>query len=332
MDGLTLPGMIEEPGWTAGRMSSPKPVRGPETMRRMSFAMLESSIAAVRMPLEIRTNAAVDCIAAKRSAAGTIGSPVHSARYRHTRERYSGSALSPVPAAVPPIPSSQSSVRPAPSRAAADRIRTAQPPNSWPNVMGTASWRCVRPGLTTLAYSAALAANASPSASSSALTAFVRSRSASRMAVGVTSFVDWDMFTWSFGLTVAYSPRLPAPRISFARLAMTSLAFMLWDVPAPAWKTSTTNWSRCLPARISSHAATIARQRSWGSRPDSAFAIAAAFFTSTVARMNAGNGRKPEIGKFSTARVVCAPYRASAGTATSPSVSRSRRVDIRKLE
>ena len=30
MTGLTLPGMIEEPGWTAGRRSSPRPPNGPE--------------------------------------------------------------------------------------------------------------------------------------------------------------------------------------------------------------------------------------------------------------------------------------------------------------
>ena len=41
--------------------------------------------------------------------------------------------------------------------------------------------------------------------------------------------------------------------------------------------------------------------------PESAFASAAAFFTRTVARMNAGNGLRPEIGKFSTARAVWAP-------------------------
>ena len=115
------------------------------------------------------------------------------------------------------------------------------------------------------------------------------------------------MFTWSFGLTVAYSPRLPALRSSLARFAMTSFAFMLCDVPAPAWNTSTTNESRCWPARISSHAATIASRISFGRRPDSALANAAAFFTRTVARMNAGNAVNPEIGKFSTALAVCAP-------------------------
>src|SRR5680860_1809928 len=58
-----------------------------------------------------------------------------------------------------------------------------------------------------------------------------------------------------------YSPR-PAPSNSLARLARTSLVFMLCEVPAPAWKRSTTNCSRQRPsARISSAAATIARPR-----------------------------------------------------------------------
>src|SRR5215471_10722435 len=37
-DGLTLPGMIEEPGSFSGRINSPKPERGPEPSKRMSLA------------------------------------------------------------------------------------------------------------------------------------------------------------------------------------------------------------------------------------------------------------------------------------------------------
>ena len=66
------------------------------------------------------------------------------------------------------------------------------------------------------------------------------------MAVGYTSLVDWPRLTWSLGWTRVYDPR-GSPRISAARLAITSFAFMLWDVPAPAWYTSTTNWSRSRP-------------------------------------------------------------------------------------
>ncbi len=38
--GLTLPGMIDEPGSFSGSLSSPKPARGPEPSRRMSLAIL----------------------------------------------------------------------------------------------------------------------------------------------------------------------------------------------------------------------------------------------------------------------------------------------------
>jgi hypothetical protein len=41
--GLTLPGMIEEPGSFSGSDSSPRPARGPEPRKRMSLAILNSS-------------------------------------------------------------------------------------------------------------------------------------------------------------------------------------------------------------------------------------------------------------------------------------------------
>ena len=39
MTGLTLPGMIDEPGWRSGRITSKKPQRGPEPSQRMLLAM-----------------------------------------------------------------------------------------------------------------------------------------------------------------------------------------------------------------------------------------------------------------------------------------------------
>jgi hypothetical protein len=44
--GLTLPGMIDEPGSFSGRDSSPRPERGPEPRKRMSLAILKSAAAA----------------------------------------------------------------------------------------------------------------------------------------------------------------------------------------------------------------------------------------------------------------------------------------------
>ena len=133
-----------------------------------------------------------------------------------------------------------SSVRPARSRADAPRTRSAHPENSCPNVTGTASCRCVRPGFTTPAYCFAFSSIALASLSSSSQSGFVSSSAARRMAVGVASFVDCAMFTSSFGFTCSYVPS-PPPQIWFARLAMTSFTFMWNETPAPEWKTSTTN-------------------------------------------------------------------------------------------
>src|SRR5271165_4932897 len=49
MTGLTLPGMMDEPGWTAGNSSSPMPARGPELSQRTSLAILVSETAMVFM-------------------------------------------------------------------------------------------------------------------------------------------------------------------------------------------------------------------------------------------------------------------------------------------
>lgn len=54
--------------------------------------------------------------------------------------------------------------------------------------------------------------------------------------VGITSFDDCDMFTWSFGCTVRPSER-------DATVAITSFRFMFVLVPLPVWKIETGNWS-----------------------------------------------------------------------------------------
>ena len=59
----------------------------------------------------------------------------------------------------------------------------------------------------------------------------------------------------------------------------------------------------------------------WSSTPSEALATAADFLMRASATICAGSRPDPEIGKFSTARWVCAPYSASMGTRTSPIVS-----------
>ncbi|MNR23779.1 hypothetical protein D3C85_1408180 [compost metagenome] len=92
------------------------------------------------------------------------------------------------------------------------------------------------------------------------------------------------MLTCSLGCRYWYSP-LPWPRISSARLAITSLAFMLVEVPAPPWITSTTNCSCSLPPRISSHASTMASLCTVPSRPSWWLACAAACLITASARI-----------------------------------------------
>src|SRR5438067_796994 len=46
--GLTFPGMIELPGWTSGRMISPRPARGPEANQRRSLPIFHRLTATVR--------------------------------------------------------------------------------------------------------------------------------------------------------------------------------------------------------------------------------------------------------------------------------------------
>src|SRR5690554_690579 len=175
--------------------------------------------------------------------------------------------------------------------------------------------RCVRPDLTTVANSSALASRAFARWSS----AGTRSRTTPAVAatcteVGKTSFEDCEALTWSFGWT-------SAPRRREASVARTSLVFMFELVPEPVWNTSTGKCSSCAPVATSSAAPTIASAISAGRTPSSAFARAAAFLTRASASMWPRSSGVPEIGKFSTARCVCARYSAFAGTRTSPIVS-----------
>ena len=67
--GLTLPGMIDEPGSFDGSTSSIRPVRGPEPSQRMSLAILNNVTDAVLSPAWARTmRSSVPCAANLLSA------------------------------------------------------------------------------------------------------------------------------------------------------------------------------------------------------------------------------------------------------------------------
>ena len=73
--GLTLPGMIDEPGSFSGSDSSPSPERGPEPSKRMSLAILNSAAATVlSAPWQ---NTIASCAA---SASNLLGAVVNGSR------------------------------------------------------------------------------------------------------------------------------------------------------------------------------------------------------------------------------------------------------------
>ena len=106
--GLTLPGMMEEPGSFSGSFSSPRPQRGPEPSQRMSLATFISATATPRRAADVRTIASSEPWAMNLLGAVTNGLPVSSAIFAATATENPFGALSPVPTAVPPTASSYS--------------------------------------------------------------------------------------------------------------------------------------------------------------------------------------------------------------------------------
>ena len=102
--------------------------------------------------------------------------------------------------------------------------------------------------------------------------------------------------------------RSAPPRISIARLAITSLAFMLVEVAEPVWKMSSGNCSSSLPVdRPPPPPAGSPRAISAGTIPSSSFTAAASPLIIASAAMKRRRQRSPETGKLRRARSVCAP-------------------------
>ena len=306
--GLTLPGMMLEPGCSAGRAISPRPASGPEFIQRKSLPILVSDTAITRSWPD--SSQAVSWLArlSKKFGLGTRRSPLRRDRLRAKRPAKRGCALMPVPTAVPPCARRRRRGAVASRRSSPLRTCCAQADSSWSKRSGIASIRWVRPVLTTPRSSrarrsmhvarCASAGRRRPSSSSAAAT---------WMAVGIVSLDDCPRFTSSLGWTARFSAAL-------ASEAMTSLAFMLVEVPEPVWNTSTGNWSSCSPSPTAIAARRIAAAVRRSSRSSSALVSAAAALIRPSARMNARGMRRPDTGKLSTARWVWAPHRASAGT------------------
>ncbi len=113
-----------------------------------------------------------------------------------------------------------------------------QPETSWARVSGTASCRCVRPILTMSLHSAARLQSVSVSVWTAGSSSVCSCSTMTRcMTAGKVSLLDWPRLTWSLGCTGLFVPS-GCPAISLARLAMTSLAFMLECVPLPVCQTT----------------------------------------------------------------------------------------------
>ena len=172
------------------------------------------------------------------------------------------------------------------------------------------------------AFDSRVARNRASAGSSRSL---ISTATATWIALGKTSLVDWERLTWSLGCTVRLAPSV-SPMRSAARLAITSLAFMLLWVPLPVCQTTSGKWSSSRPSMTSWAASRIASDTSPGRSPSSRLTAAAHCLTRPRARMSGRGRRSPPILKFSRERWVCAPQYRSAGTSISPMLSRSMRV------
>src|SRR5216684_652230 len=103
--GLTLPGMIDEPGSFSGSISSPRPERGPEPNKRISFAILNRPVAIELMAPCANTYASLEASASNLLGALVNGSLVILATCFANVFANFGFELRPVPTAVPPCAS-----------------------------------------------------------------------------------------------------------------------------------------------------------------------------------------------------------------------------------
>src|SRR5690606_31298443 len=133
--------------------------------------------------------------------------------------------------------------------------------------------------------------------------------------VGNVSLEDCDLLTSSFAFKIGSPSPILLPANTCARLAITSLTFMLDCVPEPVCQITNGNWSSNLPANISSQTAAMESRFSTGNTPKSQLAYAAAFLRYAKASMiSFGMDAAGPILKLLRERSVCAPQYLSAGT------------------
>ena len=227
--GLTLPGMIEEPGCSAGSSTSASPASGPEFIQRRSLPIFISATASALYWPDSSTRSSCAEMPSKVFSACPNFTPVAAASALATPLPNLGWALMPVPIAVPPIGRRRTRLRLSSIRACADSSCADHVPNSCAKVSGIASIRCVRPVLTVLPSALprlSMALRRCASAGNSVVRA--ATTAITRRLVGTTSLLLWPRLTWSFGW-------MASPAAALATCAITSLAFMLLEVPEPVW-------------------------------------------------------------------------------------------------
>jgi hypothetical protein len=248
------------------------------------LAIFISATARVRVAALASTTASCAESRANLFPPDTKGRPVSSAMRRAATSPKREWAFSPVPTAVPPMASGYRPSTARPTTVSAWASWAAQPEIAWPSVSGVASCRWVRPIITTSAKAAAFSSKVRRSAAAAGSNAPASSStSAMCITVGKASLEDWPRLTWSFGWTGDFEPRAP-PASWIARLAITSLAFMLDWVPEPVWNTTSGNSSSQRPSTTSCAARAISSTVSGGSWPSSPLARAQAFFSTPKAR------------------------------------------------
>mmetsp|Transcript_37687 Transcript_37687/g.90482 ORF Transcript_37687/g.90482 Transcript_37687/m.90482 type:complete len:213 (-) Transcript_37687:697-1335(-) len=104
--GLTLPGMIDEPGSFSGSEISPRPERGPEPRKRMSLPILLREHASTLSAPDASMIASCAASASNLLGAVTKGRPVSAAIILAMSASYPTVVFRPVPTAVPPRASS----------------------------------------------------------------------------------------------------------------------------------------------------------------------------------------------------------------------------------
>ena len=138
------------------------------------------------------------------------------------------------------------------------RTTLAYPENSCPSVIGTASCRCVRAAVTTAANSPALFCERGGKLGAAPVRRAPPPRPGRQRGwrSGRRRCCSGPCSRDRSGARAV--ARVP-PRSSSARFAITSLAFMLVEVPEPVWKTSTTKSPSNLPSATSIAACSMAR-------------------------------------------------------------------------